>query len=97
MCVAHPQETRWLPAAPAMSDNRGVDMCSIRSFAAFLLLAAGAAAQSASNPSVDRIFARWDRGDSPGCALAVMPEGHIVYSRGYGRVRHVRFRLGPES
>jgi len=40
-----------------MSDNRGVDMCSIRSFAAFLLLA-GAAAQSAPNPAVDRIFAR---------------------------------------
>jgi CubicO group peptidase (beta-lactamase class C family) len=67
-----------------MSDNRGVDMCSIRSFAALLLLAAGAAAQSAPNPAVDRIFARWDRGDSPGCALAVMREGHIVYSRGYG-------------
>ena len=73
-----------MPAAPAMSDNRGVDMCSIRSFAAWLLLAAGAAAQSAPNPAVDRIFARWDRGDSPGCALAVMREGHIVYSRGYG-------------
>ena len=33
---------------------------------------------------VDKIFARWDSTDSPGCALAVIKDGHIVYKRGYG-------------
>lgn len=34
---------------------------------------------------VDRLFARWDRPDSPGCALAVVRDGGVIYSRGYGR------------
>ncbi len=33
---------------------------------------------------VDAIFADWDRTDSPGCALAVMHGGAIVYEHGYG-------------
>jgi CubicO group peptidase (beta-lactamase class C family) len=33
---------------------------------------------------VDKIFARWDSSDSPGCALAVIKDGHIVYKHGYG-------------
>ena len=48
----------------------------------FLLLAAtGAAAQ---NPAVDKIFSALDKKDSPGCALAVMREGKVIYSRAYG-------------
>jgi CubicO group peptidase (beta-lactamase class C family)/D-alanyl-D-alanine dipeptidase len=33
---------------------------------------------------VDRIFERWDKTVSPGCALGVMKDGRIVYKRGYG-------------
>ncbi len=33
---------------------------------------------------VDKIFAAYDRKDSPGCALGVFQSGKIVYSRGYG-------------
>ena len=33
---------------------------------------------------VDQVFAAWDKPDSPGCALAVMRDGEIVYKRGYG-------------
>src|SRR5438034_847894 len=33
---------------------------------------------------VDEIFARFDKPDSPGCALAVIKDGQIVYKRGYG-------------
>jgi CubicO group peptidase (beta-lactamase class C family) len=33
---------------------------------------------------VDMIFARWDKPDSPGCAVAVIQGGSIVYKRGYG-------------
>lgn len=34
--------------------------------------------------AVDAVFAKWDRDDMPGCALAVVKEGEIIYSRGYG-------------
>lgn len=33
---------------------------------------------------VDKVFAKWDRADSPGCALGVYQGGQIVYKRGYG-------------
>src|SRR5262245_1155164 len=36
------------------------------------------------NPSIDRVFAAYDRADSPGCALAVFRNGAIAYERGYG-------------
>jgi CubicO group peptidase (beta-lactamase class C family) len=35
-------------------------------------------------PQVDRIFAPWDRRDSPGCGLGVFKDGAIAYARGYG-------------
>lgn len=33
---------------------------------------------------VDQVFANWDKPDSPGCALAVIKDGKIIYQRGYG-------------
>ncbi len=33
---------------------------------------------------VDKIFAIWDKPDSPGCALAIVKDGAIIYKRGYG-------------
>lgn len=33
---------------------------------------------------VDQLFAQWNRPDSPGCAVAVMKDGRILYERGYG-------------
>jgi CubicO group peptidase (beta-lactamase class C family) len=33
---------------------------------------------------VDALFAQWDNTNSPGCALAVVRDGKIVYERGYG-------------
>lgn len=37
------------------------------------------------NTTVDRLFAQWDKPDSPGCALAVLRDGRIIYERGYGQ------------
>ena len=34
--------------------------------------------------SVDELFTRWNKPDSPGCALAVIKEGKFIYERGYG-------------
>lgn len=36
------------------------------------------------NPKVDRIFAEWDKPDSPGCAVGVLQSGRFIYQRGYG-------------
>ena len=33
---------------------------------------------------VDGIFGKWDRADSPGCALGIYKDGQIIYGRGYG-------------
>ena len=33
---------------------------------------------------VDQLFENWDKPDSPGCALSVIKDGHVVYKRGYG-------------
>jgi len=33
---------------------------------------------------VDAVFKKWDRADSPGCALGVYRGGQIIYKRGYG-------------
>lgn len=46
------------------------------------LSAPPAATQSAKK--VDELFTVWDKGDTPGCALAVVNGGRVVYSRGYG-------------
>ncbi|HYP27799.1 MAG TPA: serine hydrolase domain-containing protein [Blastocatellia bacterium] len=33
---------------------------------------------------VDVLFAQWNKPDSPGCALAVIKGGQVIYKRGYG-------------
>jgi len=38
----------------------------------------------AQGAEVDALFSRWDRPDSPGCAVGVIREGQLVYQRGYG-------------
>jgi CubicO group peptidase (beta-lactamase class C family) len=49
---------------------------------------AGAAATQPLPPEqrqlVDKVFAAFDKGDSPGCALAVYRNGEMAYARGYG-------------
>ncbi len=52
------------------------------------LLSAASAHGDDSLPSldrkVDRLFAAYDKPDSPGCALGVVRDGNFVYKRGYG-------------
>lgn len=33
---------------------------------------------------VDAVFTRWDRSNTPGCALGISEQGKVVYERGYG-------------
>ncbi|HEX8336250.1 MAG TPA: serine hydrolase domain-containing protein, partial [Pyrinomonadaceae bacterium] len=58
----------------------------------FVLASAFSAAAVAQTPPpaeshsarVDKIFAQWDRPNTPGCALAVIKDGRVEYERGYG-------------
>ena len=52
-------------------------------------VAAGPAQPSADEATarVDKLFAAWDKPDSPGAALAVIKDGTIIYERGYGMAR----------
>jgi CubicO group peptidase (beta-lactamase class C family) len=54
---------------------------------AILLASSLAHAQTLSpeaTAQVDKVFEKWNRTDSPGCALGVYKDGQIVYKHGYG-------------
>ena len=47
---------------------------------------------------VDRIFAEWNTTGSPGCALAVVKDGRIVYEHGYGMANlELSVAITPQS
>ena len=51
------------------------------------LLLASFTAHAAEEPptdKVDQVFAQWNNTNTPGCALAVVKDGRIVYEHGYG-------------
>lgn len=50
-------------------------------FIAFLISFAAADEKTA---EVDKLFAKWDSTISPGAALAIIKDGEIIYTRGYG-------------
>ena len=41
--------------------------------------------ESEAKAQVDRVFATWDKSDSPGCALGIVQNGKLVYQKGYGQ------------
>ena len=50
------------------------------------------------NPQIDKIFAQWDKPDSPGCAIAVTKAGDIIYKRGYGMANlDHKIRITPST
>jgi CubicO group peptidase (beta-lactamase class C family) len=56
------------------------------------------AAQQELTNKVDRIFAEWNTTSSPGCALAVVRDGHIVYEHGYGMANlELGVAISPQS
>lgn len=53
---------------------------------AWLLAIAPFTSAAMPNPAdIDKLFSAWDKPDTPGLALAVVKDGRIVYSRGYGQ------------
>ncbi|HSE98357.1 MAG TPA: serine hydrolase domain-containing protein, partial [Blastocatellia bacterium] len=45
---------------------------------------AGPAGNDSVEAKVDRLFAQWNKPDSPGAALIVVKDGQVVYKKGYG-------------
>ncbi|MBD2534864.1 hypothetical protein H6G97_37650 [Nostoc flagelliforme FACHB-838] len=33
---------------------------------------------------VDELFVQWDKPNSPGCAIAIIQNGQMIYQHGYG-------------
>lgn len=47
---------------------------------------------------VDELFAEWVKPDSPGCAIAIIQEGEIIYAHGYGMADLERdIAISPKS
>ncbi|MFC2166925.1 serine hydrolase domain-containing protein [Acidobacteriota bacterium] len=47
---------------------------------------------------VDALFAQWDNTESPGCALAIIQNGKIIYKRGYGMANlELDVPISPQS
>ena len=59
-------------------------MCAVGIAAVTAGAVLGQNATAEQSKKVDEIFAKWDRTDSPGCALSVMQGGKIIYKRAYG-------------
>jgi CubicO group peptidase (beta-lactamase class C family) len=84
--------------SPMLTVSREVNMVTKCGLFLLLFFAPCRAALSAQTPSTtgdpasgetlsqktDRLFTRWDKADSPGCALAVIRGGRIDYQRNYG-------------
>jgi CubicO group peptidase (beta-lactamase class C family) len=50
----------------------------------WVAFAAAAGAAGLADPRVDRVFAQWNSPSAPGCALGVVRNGALLYSKGYG-------------
>ena len=48
------------------------------------LLAAACDVRARDATKVDKLFAPWDRADSPGAAVVIVKDGSVVYQHGYG-------------
>jgi CubicO group peptidase (beta-lactamase class C family) len=56
------------------------------------------AAASQIPAAIDKIFERWDRPGSPGCAVGVAHRGEVVYQRGYGMANlEYGVRIRPDT
>ena len=57
--------------------------------AVFMIIAAGNYSQAGTKKDprftdVDKIFAEWDKPDTPGCAVGLIEKGKLIYAQGYG-------------
>src|SRR5438045_5265619 len=83
--VIHPDD---LPARSRLCDMEMRRRRRRSALLAALALATTAACSqptsTSSNTTVDRLFAEWNKPDSPGCSVGVSRNGTTLYERGYG-------------
>lgn len=68
---------------PVFASRLAIARVGTAVFLGLVAFASPALAQSAAE-KVDRLFAKWDARDSPGCSLGVSRDGVTVYEHGYG-------------
>src|SRR5262245_13576225 len=88
-----PSVTPWprsVRRSAGLRDGQVQSPYPCRCVALLLLLATSwaSAADRCAEPDraadVDRLFAKWDRLDSPGCAVGIVRNGELIYAKGFG-------------
>ncbi len=66
--------------------------------AILLLIFVSSAIADNKTDAVDKLFSRWDKKDTPGCALAIVKDGKIIYKKGYGLANlELNIPITPQS
>lgn len=50
----------------------------------YICISIGALGQIKESQAIDSIFSEWNKADVPGCALGIIKDGSLIYSKGYG-------------
>ena len=74
----------WDVITMIIRSSRFIAMTTLLIVAATVMAQTGRTGSSAWGAQVDKVFAEWNRPDSPGCALALFQDGKIIYELGYG-------------
>jgi len=62
-----------------------------------LILVSSAVADNKTD-AVDKLLSQWDKKDTPGCALAVVKDGRVIYKKGYGLANlELNIPITPQS
>src|SRR4029077_17753567 len=82
--------------------NRRRVACSGLLLTVVVMLTAAACQRSqaadSNTPQVDKLFAAWNRTDSPGCAVGIHRNGAVAYARGYGMANlELRVPVTPDT
>jgi CubicO group peptidase (beta-lactamase class C family) len=73
-------------------------LCCLASALAFLFLAVPCGAAGKRDAGVDKLFAQWDRSDSPGAAVVVVRYGRVVSQREFGSANlETRTPITPQT
>lgn len=72
--------------------------CAFLAIFLFLITSSSTGFSDEKTDQVDVLFALWDKSDSPGCALAIIQNGKIIYKRGYGMANlELDVPISPQS
>jgi CubicO group peptidase (beta-lactamase class C family) len=77
--------------------NRQLRLRTILTAILVLIFVSSAIADNKTD-AVDKLLSQWDKRDTPGCALAVVKDGKIIYKKGYGMANlELSIPMTPQS